>query len=232
MWQQRHWTISGIDEYSRKWGCGKRFVDCRMASHERGVLFLPPLECFFQNLAKRTTQKPSRLWLLTLCAGNPLLTSVVPEQRVNNVILRNIFLAHVTLVAIVGAKYWCPNIFSSLCNLSYQVSISFIRNTWPKKGLYKVKWLPPIPHPTSFTPTHPTRVVVWVTWTTSQTCEYRNWYQYWGHCCLINDLWSSPQPEGEARGLSWASQVVNETTMTEIEVSISILSRWNKINDE
>ena len=56
--------------------------------------------------------------------------------------------------------------------------------------------------------------------------DYRNWYQYWGHCCLINDLGSSPQPEGEARGLWWASQVVNETTMTEIEVSISILSCW------
>ena len=27
---------------------------------------------------------------------------------------------------------------------------------------------------------------------------YRNWYQYWGHCCLINDMGSSPQPEGEA----------------------------------
>ena len=61
---------------------------------------------------------------------------------------------------------------------------------------------------------------------------YRNWYQYWGHCCLINDLGSSPQPEGEARGLWWASQVVNETTMTEIEVSISILSWWNQIIDE
>ena len=33
--------------------------------------------------------------------------------------------------------------------------------------------------------------------------------------------------EGEARGLWWASQVVNETTMTETEVSISILSWWN-----
>ena len=98
MWQQRHWTISGIDEYSRKWGCGKRFVDCRVASHEPGVLFLPPLECLFKNITKLTTQKPSRLWLLALCAGNPLLTSVVPEQRVNNVILRNIYLAHVTLV--------------------------------------------------------------------------------------------------------------------------------------
>ena len=52
---------------------------------------------------------------------------------------------------------------------------------------------------------------------------YRNWYQYWGYCCLINDLGSSPQPEGEARGLWWASQVLNETTLTEIEVSISIL---------
>ena len=38
------------------------------------------------------------------------------------------------------------------------------------------------------------------------------------------DLGSSPQPEGEARGLWWASQVVGDTTMTEIEVSISILS--------
>ena len=63
-------------------------------------------------------------------------------------------------------------------------------------------------------------------------CSYRNSYQYWGHCCLINDLGSSPQPEGEDRVLWWASQVVNETTMTEIEVSISILSWWNQINDE
>ena len=30
------------------------------------------------------------------------------------------------------------------------------------------------------------------------TFEYRNWYQYWGRCCLINDLRSSQQPEGEA----------------------------------
>ena len=56
---------------------------------------------------------------------------------------------------------------------------------------------------------------------------YRNWYQYWGHCCLINNLGSSPQPEGEALGLCWASQVVNETSMTEIEVSFSMLSWWN-----
>ena len=35
----------------------------------------------------------------------------------------------------------------------------------------------------------------------------------------FNDLGSSPQPEGEAWGLWLASQVVNETTMTEIEVS-------------
>ena len=54
--------------------------------------------------------------------------------------------------------------------------------------------------------------------------EYRNWYQDWGHCGVTNDLGSSPQPEGEARGLWWASQVVGDTTMTEIEVSISILS--------
>ena len=44
---------------------------------------------------------------------------------------------------------------------------------------------------------------------------------------FINDLGRSPQPEGEARGLWWASHVVDETTMTEIEVSISILSWWN-----
>ena len=70
-----------------------------------------------------------------------------------------------------------------------------------------------------------------MSWFQNEHC-YRNWYQYWGHCCLINDLGSSPQPEGEARVLWWASQVVNETTMTEIEVSISILSWWNQINDE
>ena len=32
-----------------------------------------------------------------------------------------------------------------------------------------------------------------------------NWYQYWGHCCLINDLGSSPHTEGKARGLWWAT---------------------------
>ena len=53
---------------------------------------------------------------------------------------------------------------------------------------------------------------------------YRNWYQDWGHCGVTNDLGSSPQPEGEARGLWWASHVVGDTTLTEIEVSISILS--------
>ena len=59
---------------------------------------------------------------------------------------------------------------------------------------------------------------------TSNGIGYRNWYQDWGHCGVTNDLGSSPQPEGEARGLWWASQVVGDTTMTEIEVSISILS--------
>ena len=59
---------------------------------------------------------------------------------------------------------------------------------------------------------------------------YRNWYQDWGHCGVTNDLGSSPQPEGETRGLWWASQVVGDTTMTEIEVSISILS-WCRIGD-
>ena len=53
-----------------------------------------------------------------------------------------------------------------------------------------------------------------------------------GHYSLINDLVSSPQPEGEARVLWWASHVVNETPMTNIEVSISILLWWNQINDE
>ena len=61
---------------------------------------------------------------------------------------------------------------------------------------------------------------------------YQNLYQYWGHCCLINDLGSSPQSEREAWGLWWVSQVVNETTMTDIEVSMSILSWYKLINDE
>ena len=49
---------------------------------------------------------------------------------------------------------------------------------------------------------------------TGAVIAYRNWYQYWGHCCLINDLRSSPQPEGKARVLWWASHVVNETITT------------------
>ena len=65
-------------------------------------------------------------------------------------------------------------------------------------------------------------------WWSSLDC-YRNWYQDWGHCGVTNDLGSSPQPEGEARGLWWASQVVGDTTMTEIEVSISILSWCPKV---
>ena len=36
------------------------------------------------------------------------------------------------------------------------------------------------------------------------------------------------QPEGAARGLWWASRVVGDTTVTEIEVSISILSWYLK----
>ena len=36
-----------------------------------------------------------------------------------------------------------------------------------------------------------------ITTSTPQLICYRNWYQYWGHCCLINDLGSSPQPEGK-----------------------------------
>ena len=57
---------------------------------------------------------------------------------------------------------------------------------------------------------------------------YRNWYQDWGHCGVTNDLGSSPQPKGEAQGLWWASQVIGDTTMTSIEVSISILSWYLK----
>ena len=51
----------------------------------------------------------------------------------------------------------------------------------------------------------------------------RNWYLNFGHCGLINDLGSSPQPWGFALGLWWSSQVVNETTMTSILVSIPII---------
>ena len=59
----------------------------------------------------------------------------------------------------------------------------------------------------------------------------RIWYHYWGHCSLMNNLRSSPHTEGEARGLCWVAQVVNETTMSEIKASISTLSWW-KNNDE
>ena len=45
----------------------------------------------------------------------------------------------------------------------------------------------------------------------------------------IQTIVVSPQPEGEARELRWASQVVNETTMTEIELSISILYDQTKL---
>ena len=51
-----------------------------------------------------------------------------------------------------------------------------------------------------------------------------NWYQDWGHCGVTNDLGSSPRPEGQTLGLWWASQIVGDTTMTDIEVSIFILS--------
>ena len=61
---------------------------------------------------------------------------------------------------------------------------------------------------------------------------FRDWYQYWGNRCLINDMESLPRPEGEARGQWWASQVVNRTTMTNIDLLISIISWWNQINDE
>ena len=39
--------------------------------------------------------------------------------------------------------------------------------------------------------------------------------------------WEAHHDLSFALGLWWASQVVNETTMTEIQVSISILSWWN-----
>ena len=35
------------------------------------------------------------------------------------------------------------------------------------------------------------------TWFGLVLFDYRNWYQYWGHHGLINDLGSSPQPKGE-----------------------------------
>ena len=41
--------------------------------------------------------------------------------------------------------------------------------------------------------------------------------------CVTNDLGSSPQPSGFALGLWWASQVVGDTTMTSILVSIPII---------
>ena len=34
---------------------------------------------------------------------------------------------------------------------------------------------------------------VWGKFLSNCIARYRNWYQYSGHCCLINDMWSSPQ---------------------------------------
>ena len=41
-----------------------------------------------------------------------------------------------------------------------------------------------------------------------------------------------PSPRAKPEACGWASHVGNDTTMTEIEVSISILSWWNQINAE
>ena len=38
-------------------------------------------------------------------------------------------------------------------------------------------------------------------------------YLYWGQFGLINDLGSSPQPEGDVRGLWWASQELDDVSI-------------------
>ena len=43
---------------------------------------------------------------------------------------------------------------------------------------------------------------------------------------------SSPQPSGFALGLWWASQVVNETIMTSIKVSIPIAITWANVDPD
>ena len=41
--------------------------------------------------------------------------------------------------------------------------------------------------------------------------NHRSWYQYWGHCGLISDLESSPQPESEVeiKLNSWTFKIIN-----------------------
>ena len=54
----------------------------------------------------------------------------------------------------------------------------------------------------------------------------RNWYLDLDQCGVTSDLGSSPQPQGEALGLWWASQVAGDTTMTSILVSIPISNSY------
>ena len=113
--------------------------------------------------------------------------------------------------------YWLRQVASVSCNISYKI--------WGPCYWHGLTWIPAwisnyirynvrdeITYPF---PNFNGAVVEFYEWQSNFTSHFTGhmiWefiYQHWGHCCLINDLGSSPLPEGEARGLWWASQVVN-----------------------
>ena len=55
-------------------------------------------------------------------------------------------------------------------------------------------------------------IKAWYVWLTmKEDICYRNWYQYWGHCCLINDLGAHHSPRAKPEGCeelprSWMRQ--------------------------
>ena len=55
--------------------------------------------------------------------------------------------------------------------------------------------------------------------------SYRNWYQDWGHCCVTNDLGSSPQPEGERPGKLTTARGRSPRAV------VSFPGRWWRNND-
>ena len=58
--------------------------------------------------------------------------------------------------------------------------------------------------------------------------DYRNWYQYWGHCCLINDLGSSPQPKGEAHKTAAVVPANFQSDMTTNNTALDVNGYFSK----
>ena len=66
----------------------------------------------------------------------------------------------------------------------------------------------------------------WFPFVQASMC-YRYWYQYWGHCCLINDLRSSPQPKGyhDETKLMMNKQIL-WIQMFKIVPKLSVVTAW------